>query len=78
MIKHEGTSRLVVSDFTNDALVWITVRDGPMMKHHHTQRLEYTPCAPYNDRGHRMVCSPGHHQIHTGDCRLEESPGGGN
>ena len=39
MMMHEGTARLVVSDFTNYSLVWITISDGCAMKHHHTQKL---------------------------------------
>ena len=69
MMIHEGTARLVVSDSTNDALVWITISDGGAMQHHHTQQVRYKPCASYNDRGHLMVCSPEDHNIHryTGD-----------
>ena len=64
-----GTARLVVSDFTNKALVWITISDGGAMKHHHTQQVDYNPCASYNDRGQLMVCSAVNHKIYryTGD-----------
>ena len=69
MIMHGGTARLVVSDWTNGALVWITITDGGAMKHHHTQQVKYWPNGSYNDRGHLMVCSAHHHKIHryTGD-----------
>ena len=63
MMKHENTARLVVSDFTNKALVWITISDGGAMKHHHTQQVDYKPCASYYDRGHLMVCNV-HHKIY--------------
>ena len=69
LMTHKGTARLVVSDFTNQALVWITISDGGAMKHHHTQQVKYWPRGSYNDRGHLMVCSPDDHKIHryTGD-----------
>ena len=69
---HEGATRLVVSDYTNDTLVWITISDGGAMKHHHTQQLKYWPRGLYNDRGHLMVCNSDQHKIHryTGDGQL--------
>ena len=69
MMPHGGTVRLVVSDYTNKALVWITISDSGAMKHHHTQQVKYLPRGSYNDRGHLMVCSPDDHKIHryTGD-----------
>ena len=69
LMMNGGTARLVVSDFTNKALVWITISYCGAMKHHHTQQGEYWPSGSYNDRGHLMVCSPDDHKIHryTGD-----------
>ena len=66
---HGGTASLVVSDWTNKALVWITVSDGGALKHHHTQQLQYRPKGLYNDRGHLVLCNPIYHKIHhyTGD-----------
>ena len=69
LMTHKGTARLVLSDHTNKALVWITISNGGAMKHHHTQQVNYWPCGSYNDRGHLMVCSPEYRKIHryTGD-----------
>ena len=64
LVVHGGTARLVVSDCTNKALVWITISDDGSMKHHHTQQVGYTPRGSFDDRGIMMTCDSDHHKIH--------------
>ena len=58
------TAMLVISDFTNKALIWIVIRDDVTMEHHHTQQLDYHPNGSYNDTGDLMVCDADNHKIH--------------
>ena len=54
---------LVVSDATNDALIWLSINDDFTMDHHKTQQIDYEPKGSYNDEGILMVCDEDHHQI---------------
>ena len=69
LMMNGDTAMLVVSDFNNDALVWIRISDDFSVDHHQTQQVGYTPCGSYNDKGSLMVCSSINHKIHryTGD-----------
>ena len=55
---------LVVSDATNDALIWLSINDDFTMDHHKTQQIDYEPKGSYNDEGILMVCDEDHHRIH--------------
>ena len=66
-LMNDGDSaKLVLSNLTNKSLIWISIRDDATMDHHHTQKLDYQPYGPYNDRltGDLMVCDPNGHEIH--------------
>ena len=67
LMMHDDLAMLVVSDWSNKALVWIRIKDDFTMDHHHTQQVGYLPRGSYNDRGHLMVSDD--HKIHryTGD-----------
>ena len=58
------TAMLVVSDDTNDALVWIKINEDFTMGYHKLQQLDYTPRGSYDDRGVLMICEEVHHKIH--------------
>ena len=66
LMKNEDSTKLVFSNLTNKSLIWISIRDDVTMDHHHTQKLDYHPYGPYNDRltGDLMVCDPNGHKIH--------------
>ena len=64
LILDGNTAMLVISDFTNKALVWIVIRDDVTMEYHHTQQLDYHPNGSYNDSGDLMVCDADNHKIH--------------
>ena len=49
------TAKLIVSDLTNRALVWITIDDFTMT-HHRTQQINYWPHGSYCDKGVFMLC----------------------
>ena len=55
---------LVVSDITNDEIVWIRINNDFTMRHDHTQHLNYVPMGSYNDRGVLLVCDEDNHCIH--------------
>ena len=59
-----GTDMLVVSDVTDDALVWIEICGDFTMKHLRTQHLDYAPHGSYNDRGDLMISDEKNHRIH--------------
>ena len=61
---NEDKSMLVVSDWTNKCLVWITISDDLTMRHHHTKQLEYEPSGLYDDNGVLMVCCLPDNEIH--------------
>ena len=50
------TAKLVVSDVTNQALVWISINDDFTMQHRDTQHLDYCPFGLYNDIESLLVC----------------------
>ena len=69
LIMNKYTPILVVSDSTNKSLIWIKITDDFTVKHDHSQQLDFSPCASYNDRGALMVSDAVNHKIHryTGD-----------
>ena len=68
LIMDGGSAMLVVSDYSNKALVWIRIRDGGKMKHHYTQQLDYRPSGLYSDREKLMVCNTNKSKIHWYKC----------
>ena len=58
------TASLVISSVNQQALIWISIIDDVIIKHHHTQRIDYSPAGSYNDKGDLMVCDPDNHRIH--------------
>ena len=57
LIVNGDTAMLVVSDFTNGALVWIRIDEDFTMNHYDTQQLDYRPYGSYNDNGSLLVCA---------------------
>ena len=55
---------LIVSDLTNNALVFIKITNDGTMVHSHTQQLNYIPHGSYNDKGDLMVCDYYNHKIY--------------
>ena len=66
LIMRGNKAKLVISDSSNYALVWISILDDSTMKYHKTQRLEYQPYGSYNDLGELMVCD--RRMIHRYSC----------
>ena len=64
MVMNGDTVMLIVSDWTNRSLVWISVSDDGTMNHRHTQELNYWPGESYNDKGNIMICDAGQPKIH--------------
>ena len=58
------TPMLVISDFTNKALVWMTINSDFTVVPHHTQPVDYRPKGSYIDRGDLTVCDADNHRIH--------------
>ena len=58
---------LVISDFNNKALIWISISADNTMKHHHTQQVDYWPRGSYNEQGNLMVCAYDH-KVHRYRC----------
>ena len=56
----DGRAKLVVSDFRNTSLVWISIDEDFSMTELHTQRLEYSPRGSYANAGVLMVCDYAH------------------
>ena len=46
---------LVVSDWSDKSLVWISINDDLTMRYHKTQQLDYEPKGLYDDKGILMV-----------------------
>ena len=69
LMMNKYTPILVVSDHTNKSLIWIKITDDFTMKHDHSQQLDFSPCASYDDRGILVVSDAVTHKIHgyTGD-----------
>ena len=63
LITDGNKAMLVISDFTDKSLVWVGIYDDFVMRHHHTQHLDYKPCGSYSDRGDLLVCGADH-KIH--------------
>ena len=63
------TSRLVVSDWSSKARVWIRIKVDFTMEHDHTHQLKYKPCGSYNKGGNLLVSDALNHKIYryTGD-----------
>ena len=60
----EATPFLVVSDYLNQNLVWVSINDDLTMTKHHTQHLEYKPRGSNADANRLMVCDGENHKIH--------------
>ena len=57
------SAKIVVSDWSHNTLVWISIYDDKSMGHHLTQKLDYQPRGSCNDKGTLLVCDDGH-KIH--------------
>ena len=64
LVMEGDTGVLVVSDFTNKALVWVRIHHDGTMEHHHTLHLTYHPRGACNDRGGLIVCDARNKRLH--------------
>ena len=72
IIKYRNTAMLVVSDWTDNAVVWISISDDATMEHFYTQQLYFKPRGICSDKDVVMICDY-NHRIHLYMCGDNQS-----